>query len=116
MDINTILTGTINRLSEPKALTFHPVAQINIIDNGEGSGIGETRVEQMGEVINTLNGAAASVDTRVSFQYNDKTRRIVMQIMDPDTNELVRQVPTKDMIRLLERINEVTGVFLDEKR
>ncbi|HRX16008.1 MAG TPA: flagellar protein FlaG [Spirochaetota bacterium] len=114
MDINMVLSNTINRLSEPKVAPLHPVAEINLHDNSEPSG--ESRIENMSNVIDTLNKAAGSIDSRVSFQYNDKTKRIVMRIMDPETNELVRQVPTKEMIRLLERINEVTGVFLDEKR
>ncbi|MBN2401758.1 MAG: flagellar protein FlaG, partial [Spirochaetes bacterium] len=67
-------------------------------------------------VIDTLNSAAKSVNQRVSFSFNEKTDRVIIKFIDGDTNEVLREIPPKEMIRLLERMHELIGMVVDESR
>jgi uncharacterized FlaG/YvyC family protein len=39
-----------------------------------------------------------------------------MKVTDPKTQEVVRQIPSKDVLRILENIHDMIGVFIDEQR
>ncbi len=52
---------------------------------------------------------------RVAFSYHEKTDSIVIKILNDD-NEIVREIPAKDSIKLIEKIKEHLGVLFDESR
>jgi flagellar protein FlaG len=72
--------------------------------------------ENIDHLVDTLNSAAKSVNERVSFSFHEKTNRVIMKFTNPDTNEIVREIPPKEMIRLLEHMHDLIGVFVDESR
>ncbi|MFW6365003.1 MAG: flagellar protein FlaG [Spirochaetota bacterium] len=115
MDINTSIRSTIDALSA-RTHVDRGHAEIAIDNTPDTDGGREAAGVDPQKMVDTLNRAAATVDTRVSFDYNKDTRRVIMKIVDPDTQELVRQIPSREMIRLLERIHEMTGLLLDETR
>jgi uncharacterized FlaG/YvyC family protein len=41
---------------------------------------------------------------------------VIMRVTDTVTNEIIREIPPKEMIRLLEHIHEMIGMFVDESR
>ncbi|HDP80617.1 MAG TPA: flagellar protein FlaG, partial [Spirochaetes bacterium] len=50
------------------------------------------------------------------FSYHEKTQRVIMKVQDPETNETIREIPSRDMIKLLEHIHDFIGTFVDELR
>jgi flagellar protein FlaG len=56
------------------------------------------------------------MNERVSFSYHEGTNRVIMKVINPDTQEVIREVPAKNVIRLLEHIQEYIGMFVDESR
>ncbi len=72
--------------------------------------------ENMRDIADTLNSAAKSVHQRVAFSYHEKTNRVIMKFIDPNTEEVTREIPPKEMIRLLEHIHDLIGMFVDESR
>ena len=68
------------------------------------------------DVVDTLNSAAKSVNKRISFHFNENANRVVMKVLDRNTNEVIREIPQKEMIKLLEHIHEMIGMFVDESR
>ena len=117
MDINNILSNTISNLQNSQASKIHHEGELQILDRKQiGDSGREATSEEIKRMVNTFNKAAHEVDTRVSFSYHEQTDRLVMQIVNPSTNEVVKQVPSKEMLRLLTNINEMLGLFVDEKR
>ncbi len=72
--------------------------------------------EHMENIADALNSAAKSVDKKISFSFHEKTQRMIMRIQDPQTSETIREIPPKEMIRLLEHMQELIGMFVDESR
>jgi flagellar protein FlaG len=56
------------------------------------------------------------VNKRIEFSYHDKINRVIMKVMDTQSNEIISEIPAKEMIRLLEHIHELIGMFVDEAR
>ncbi|HEY1407032.1 MAG TPA: flagellar protein FlaG [Spirochaetota bacterium] len=118
MDVSLYLSQTINSLSQsPQSNDFH-AGEIAIIEEARSGDKGEKEVSQedVDRMMRMLERAADTVDNRLSFEYNSKTKRLIMRVTDPDTNEVVRQVPSREMIRLLENIHDMIGMFIDDKR
>jgi uncharacterized FlaG/YvyC family protein len=119
MDVTMMLTQTIQTLSQPSYNNDYHPGEIAIMEQGKipgESGGKEASPEEIDRMMSMLGKAAASIDNRISFVYNDKTRRLIMRITDPATNEVVRQIPSKEMVHILENIHDMVGMFIDDKR
>lgn len=117
MDVNSVISNTIKRLSSNN--TSSHISSVVEMDVGHNNSVGvgrEAAREDYSNFIKTLNRAASKVDQNVSFDYHKPTNRIIMKITDPSTNEVVKQIPSKDMVELLEDINQMVGLLVDEKR
>jgi flagellar protein FlaG len=63
-----------------------------------------------------LNMLSRSFKEKVQFSVDSKTNKVVIKVMDRDTNEVISEIPGKYSIRLLEHIRENIGNFVDESR
>ena len=121
MDVSLMLNQTIQTLSLSTAGNDYQPGEIDITANGGNAreterGGREASSEEVEKMIQMLDKAAASIDDRISFEYNNKTRHLIMRITDPETKEIVRQMPSKEMIHLLENLHDMIGMFIDDKR
>lgn len=66
-------------------------------------------VEQFANTI--LNGTG----TEMAFKYNDEIKDWYAVIQDENTGEVVKQIPSKEVIALRASLKEMIGVFLDKK-
>ena len=48
---------------------------------------------------------------KLSFRVDDATNKVVISVIDPDTDELIRQVPPEEILELAERLESVKGSF-----
>lgn len=72
--------------------------------------------EEILNVVDQLNKSIENLQDKVTFSYHEKTHTIVMKLRDSETNEIIREIPAKSSIRLLEHIQEYLGFFIDESR
>ncbi len=72
--------------------------------------------ENLNDAVEMLNTAAKTVNNRISFSVDEKTDRIVMRVLDANNNEVIREIPPKEVIRLAAQIREMIGMFIDESR
>lgn len=55
------------------------------------------------------------MQTHLKFEIYGKFNDIVVQILDNDTNKVVREVPPKKLIDMVEKFCELSGFFMDKK-
>lgn len=67
-------------------------------------------------IVDRLNDGMREMHERLSFSFHEKTQRIIVKVLDPDTNEVIREIPSKDAIKLLEHIQDFLGMIVDETR
>lgn len=80
------------------------------------SGKETVKSEDIKMAVSELNRLAGSFNEKVQFSLDDKTNRIIIKLLDRDTNEVVSEIPSKYLIRLLEHFQEYMGLFVDESR
>lgn len=72
--------------------------------------------EEIKRTVAELNRLSGNFNEKVQFGYHENTNRIVIKIIDKDTNEVVSEIPSKYTLRLLEHIQENIGLIVDESR
>lgn len=67
-------------------------------------------------IVKNLNSITKNFNEKVQFSFHDKTNRIIIKVINSDTNEVVREIPAKYSLKLLEHFQEYLGLFIDESR
>jgi flagellar protein FlaG len=116
MDINNIIANKVDNISQTRIANVK--TQTEYVSSGAEKPLKDVKMteENINNIIDTLNSAAKSVNQRVSFSFSEKTNRVILKFINSDTEEVLREIPPKEMIRLLERMHELIGMFVDESR
>ena len=54
-------------------------------------------------------------NTRLAFTIDEPTGKTVIQVFDSESDELIRQYPPGEFLKIAARLNEILGVLLDQK-
>ena len=63
----------------------------------------------------SANDRAKILGTDAKFEYNKEIDRIVITISESGTNEVIKEIPQKEIQKMLERIHTMTGMIMDEE-
>jgi flagellar protein FlaG len=72
--------------------------------------------DEINKMIDQLNISTRKSNERISFAYNEATNRIIVRVVNNDTNEVIREIPPKDFMRFIEHLKDSLGVLVDESR
>ena len=66
-------------------------------------------VEEMNDIMDDLH-------TSLGFSVREdlQNRQVVVEIKDRDTNELIKQIPSEEMLTIKEKMLEFTGLLFDQ--
>ncbi|MCX6135374.1 MAG: flagellar protein FlaG [Ignavibacteriales bacterium] len=68
---------------------------------------------EIDSALRELNTAMRSLGTSLSFSVDGVTKQTVVTVTDAQTHEVIRQIPSEDMLRVSQRITELLGVLFD---
>lgn len=54
--------------------------------------------------------------TKCEFSYHEGTKRVSIKIMDEETNEVIREIPPEETLEMVEKMWELAGILVDERR
>ncbi|MEF3305168.1 flagellar protein FlaG [Paenibacillus sp. GYB003] len=80
---------------------------------GESFSIGE---EQMIRVIERANKALQGATTSFEFSIHEKTKQIMVKVLDRDSGEVIREIPPEKTLDMVARMWEMAGILVDERR
>lgn len=67
------------------------------------------------KMVDELNDYMNELQTTLGFSVTkDPHNQIIFQIKDRNTNEVIRQIPTEEIQKIKEKMNELTGLLLDQ--
>lgn len=116
MDINKVIPSIKENVGQTKVNVVKEQPQPKMREEENPGLVANLTKENVKDIADTLNSAAKSLNTKVSFSVHEKTNRIIMKITDVQTGDVVREIPPKEMIRLLEHMHELIGMFVNESR
>lgn len=54
--------------------------------------------------------------TRCEYSYHKETNRVSIKVINSDTDEVVREIPPEKSLDMLQKMWEMAGILVDEKR
>lgn len=70
------------------------------------------------EIIDGIESANEKIEIynrRLEFSIHEKTKDIMIKIVDSDTDEVIREIPPKKILDLVANMLERAGLLVDEK-
>ena len=104
------------------------LTNISIVPVVENSSGGEDGRQQEGgqprqPSDNTIKSALSQANnhlkqerTKCAFSYDEDTKRVSIKVYDADTEEVIREIPPEESLEMLEKLLELAGLIIDEKR
>ncbi|MCH4199090.1 MAG: flagellar protein FlaG [Clostridium tyrobutyricum] len=82
------------------------------VQNRDGK---NTTVKNTKDAVDHANKILDDTQTHLKFEIYGKFNDVVVQVVDDDTNKVVREVPPKKLIDMVEKFCELSGFFMDKK-
>lgn len=74
--------------------------------------INEADVKKATEKVNKL---FEDKNTHVEYEFHGKSKRMSIKIIDNNTKEVVKEIPPKKLIDMVDKLCELAGLVMDEK-
>lgn len=70
--------------------------------------------EDVEEMVEVLKDLTETLQTKLNFSVNDSTNDIVVKVIDRETDEVIRQIPPEELLKLQEKMQDLTGFLLND--
>lgn len=71
--------------------------------------------EELIKAIESANKKVEVYDRRFEFSIHDKTKEIVVKVIDTNLNEVIREIPNQKILDMVANMLEIAGILVDEK-
>jgi flagellar protein FlaG len=56
-----------------------------------------------------------NINFELSFHIHKETNQLIVQVLDPKTNEVIREIPPEELLLLAKKIHQLVGLLFDKK-
>lgn len=77
-----------------------------------GSSQGPDQIEQ---AVRDIQRAAQSMASELNFSVDQESGKTVVRVIDSTTQQLIRQIPSEEVIAISRAINRLAGLLVQEK-
>ena len=74
---------------------------------------GDSKKTQPEELLNKIKGLTQDGVYSVSFELNEATDDLVIQLIDSESGETIRQIPSEELISAAEHLRNLRGNLVD---
>ncbi|WP_157237989.1 flagellar protein FlaG [Desulfobacter curvatus] len=71
--------------------------------------------EEVKEVVESFQEMSETIQTKLSFSVDEENNEIVVKIFDKESEELIRQFPSDEMLSLQDKMSDLAGFLFDQK-
>jgi flagellar protein FlaG len=100
---------------EPVAVDLSGVTGVKPVGGVDSSASVESIKAELRESVKLANERLSTRGQRVEIGVDNNTGTIVVKVSDVNTGEMVRQIPSEDMLRITRNIDALTGILVDHK-
>lgn len=78
----------------------------------------EEYIQKLSNAIDIANENLKSMMIRKEFSYriHEETNRVIVDVKNSETGEIIREIPSEDDLDMIAKMQELAGIFIDEKR
>lgn len=71
--------------------------------------------DNLDTITKTLNDLMQSFNAKIHFQIHDKTKELMVQVVDESTNTVIKEFPPHQLLDTIAAIRDRIGVLLDKR-
>ena len=71
--------------------------------------------ENLKEAVEKLNQTALIFDRSLKFRIHDKTHTTMVAVVDSNTEKVIREIPSKEVLDLVSKMRDYLGMIFDKK-
>lgn len=71
--------------------------------------------KEVGDAVERIRTQMQSLQRNLNFSVDDSSGNVVVQVLDGDSGKVVRQIPSEDILRLAERLDEMRSLLFEAK-
>lgn len=115
----TPATAATNQLHEPllsvplQPKVTGPVRESTAVDRTEKKSEATPSQEPM--AMTEINQALQMAGVGVRFEFNQEAEKMITKVLDVASGEVIRQMPTEDVLRLSKALGKFQGLLVDQK-
>lgn len=68
------------------------------------------------DAIERANRAISGANRKFEFSIHEKTKEVMVKVIDTDTNQVIREIPPEKILDLVAKMWEMAGLVVDERR
>lgn len=72
--------------------------------------------EAIVKLIDRANKTLMGETRRFEYRVHEQTGEIVVKVCNAETNEVIREIPSEKFLELIDKLQEISGMIIDEKR
>ena len=84
--------------------------------NEEAQAAAAQNAQRIESAVKRANNTMRMTKTSCQFQYHEETNRVSIKVIDKDTEEVIREIPSEEALELIQRMWEMAGILVDERR
>lgn len=65
--------------------------------------------------VDETNQMLRYINERLEFSVHEATNRVMVKVLDRDTDEVLREIPPEQMLDLVAKLQELVGLLVDKK-
>jgi flagellar protein FlaG len=96
---------------------FHSLKNVRELKQAQREGlhvsVGE---EQLIKAIDRVNKAIEGTGTTLEFSIHEKTKEIMVKVLNKDNGEVIREIPSEKTLDFVAKLREATGFLIDQRR
>lgn len=73
----------------------------------------EENVLDLSETVERVKQFVKTVTTKLTFDVNPDTNDSVIYVKDKDSGRVIRQIPPEDMLKLIAKMDDITGMLFN---
>lgn len=72
--------------------------------------------QEIHDAMDKMNKTIQIFNKRLKFSFHEEAQRFVVQIIDTQTDKVVREIPAKEVLNFISKLHQSLGVLIDKKR
>ena len=70
--------------------------------------------DELEDVRQAINETLKDIRVQLEFSQAEETEDLIVKVVNPETEEIIRQIPPEAMVRMAKRMEEMTGLLISE--
>ena len=118
-DISTVVAQSVS-VAQPDGVKVKDKAPVDVKPDTRVASdeirIENVDLETVERITSDIDTVLSSIDVELQLEIDESTKRIVVKLVDPETNEVIKQIPSKELLAIGRRVDKLLASYnLDKK-